>query len=193
MGESCGWFWTLMWKMRHISDPDQLGSPSHFKCMSHFILFFSSVEGLFLFPDGSNSGLQQPVHEPTWPSWPRFHARQHEPCNHGSRHDTFQYEWATYGHEPAQAAWNESLQPWAKDATASLPWPTSSVVAYAGHEETLSRRGEWLLRLFCSFANCLCIHSIYTLHFSHVGTQSNLQHVKQYTIAEYYAVYVFCT
>lgn len=26
--------------MRHISDPDQLGSPSHFKCMSHFILFF---------------------------------------------------------------------------------------------------------------------------------------------------------
>lgn len=133
--------------------PKACSAPSsHFKCMSHFILFFfssSSVEGLFLFPDGSNSGLQQPVYEPAWSSWPCFNARQHEPSKHGSGNDTFQHEWATHGHEPTQASWNESLQhPWAKDASASLPGPASSVIAYTGHKETVPRRGRKFSSLF---------------------------------------------
>lgn len=114
--------------------------------MSHFILFFfssSSVEGLFLFPDGSNSGLQQPVYEPAWSSRPCVYARQHEPSKHGSRNDAFQHEWAAHGHEPASASWNESFQhPWAEDASASLPRPAPSVFAYTGHKETVPRRGN---------------------------------------------------
>lgn len=133
-----------------------------YKCMSHFILFFfssSSVEGLFLFPDGSNSGLQQPVYEPAWSSWSCFYARQHEPSQHGSRNDTFQHERATHGHEPASASWNEPLQhPWAEDASAGLPRPTPPVFAYTRHKETIPRRGNkrndplWTLFLWLQVA-----------------------------------------
>lgn len=128
------------------------GSPSPFKSMSHFyILFFSSppppssVEGLFLFPDGSGPALQQPVHQPAWPARSRLHVSQLEPGVHGGQHDAFQYERATHGHEPSQASRNEPFQPRAADAPASLPWSTSPILAHARHEENISWRGGYRL------------------------------------------------
>lgn len=122
----------------------------HVAFYSFFCFSSSSVEGLFLFPDGSNTGLQQPVYEPAWSSWPCFYARQHEPGKHGSRNDAFQHEWATHGHEPASASWNESLQhPWAEDASASLHRPSAPVLAYTGHKETIPRRGNKIHYILC--------------------------------------------
>lgn len=159
--------------MRHNTSlsslpPKACSAPSsHFKCMSHFILFFfssSSVEGLFLFPDGSNSGLQQPVYEPAWSSWPCFDARQHEPSKHGCRNDAFQHERAAHGHEPAEASWNESLQhPWAEDASASLPRPTPSVFAYTGHKEAVPRRGTKFSNLLYLVLSIVLAESCYVL------------------------------
>lgn len=138
-------------KMRQSSDsPSRMAPLPLLSPCRIFIFFFfssssspSSVEGLFLFPDGSGTALQQPVHQPAWPSRSSFHASQSEPGIHGGKHDAFQYERATHGHEPGQTSRNEPFQPWAEDAPASLPWSTSPVVTHARHEEDISWRGGY--------------------------------------------------
>lgn len=156
-----------------LPSPKACSAPSsHFinACRILFFFFFSSssVEGLFLFPDGSNSGLQQPVYEPAWSSWSCFYARQHEPSKHGSRNDTFQHERAAHGHEPASASWDEPLQhPWAEDASAGLSRPTAPVLAYTGHKETIPRRGNKINDLLCALFLWLQVAAYWVMYGAH--------------------------
>lgn len=102
------------------------------------LLFFSDVS---IVPNGSHSGLQQPVYEPVRPTRP---PGRYESSQHGISHEQPQYERAPDGYEPSSnprhgTFW--SSQP--KDATPRVSWGASTGHSHAGDEEAISWGGQW--------------------------------------------------